>query len=164
MKCKTAQDLILTDWLDNQMAQPEKAQLETHLDTCQGCSDFASTAREALLEPFTENEHLQAPPDLWNSITDRIQREKRQNLAGKNGLLDRLRGCFTMPVPAMAMASVVSVILATTLFLQRGPNSGPIAFDPAIHVDHLATLLDNDSISMNGQAGGFDTPIEEYFL
>ena len=44
--CKKSQELMLTDYLDDQMTAKEKARIEEHLESCRKCREFSIAARK----------------------------------------------------------------------------------------------------------------------
>ena len=46
MNCKKAQELMLTDYLDDEISEKEKARIEEHLESCQKCREFSIDAKK----------------------------------------------------------------------------------------------------------------------
>lgn len=164
MECREIQDLILTDYLDGQLGEKESNFIKEHLTSCSLCKEVFDNAQEFAKAPFKEAQQLEPPPELWHAIRSSIAEEKQKADQDKPGIIQWLIDCFTMPKPALAMASVLSVLLVTSVFFHNGGSPTQTAFNPEAQVDYIAYLLDEEITNTNGQSGDLGTPIEEYFL
>ena len=72
MKCKIAQENILTDYIDGRMDKKRKTELESHIDGCRACKEFYLAAKKAL-EGFSSIPRKQNPPEfVWYRIRESI--------------------------------------------------------------------------------------------
>ncbi len=163
MECKEIQDLILTDYQDGRFGEDENNIVEEHIATCSLCSEFANSV-DKIVTPFKAARPLEPPPELWNTIRTAIAEEKQKKDQPRPGILQWLIDCFIMPKPALALASVLSVLLITSIFFHNGDKTNQNAFNPEEQLDYLVYLLDYETPNNNGQSGDLGTPIEEYFL
>ncbi len=161
MECKEIQDLILTDYLDGQLVKNDNDFITEHLTTCSRCKEFFTNA-QSITSPFENAQQFEPPPQLWDAIQTSIAQEK-QGAQNSSGIIQWLIDCFTMPKPAMALASVLSVLLLVSVFFHNGDSPTQSAFNPEMQSDYIVSLLEYET-SNNGQNGDLGTPIEEYFL
>ena len=61
MKCKDAEKLILTDYLDEQLGEGPRKQVEKHLAICEQCRKYELLTKKTVIEPFTNVERLNPP-------------------------------------------------------------------------------------------------------
>lgn len=119
----------LSEYLDGELAAPDRAELEAHLSLCEECAETL----EALRTVAGRARHLETPPlteDLWPAIEARIA-------AGSKGRIFRLRPSafrFTLSLPQAAAAALALTLLsggAMWWAMRHGPlaraNSGPVA-------------------------------------
>ena len=85
MNCKKIQDLILTDYLDDQISEKEKRPIEEHLSHCRFCRDFAAAARKVGAGLFTNLDKVGPPEFVWRRIRENIiaQQRKKETFAAK---------------------------------------------------------------------------------
>jgi len=158
MDCKTARDIILTDYLDDGMPANQPAELAAHLATCAACRTFASQAREELLLPFDKLPRLEPPEAIWQAVRQGIS--SRPSPAAN--LLSRLRTLLLAPRPLLALGSVTMLLLSALFLTHVGTHPQP--FDPEAQLDYLGYLLETNNPPNVDETGGYSSPIEEYFL
>ena len=78
MNCKKAQDLILTDYLDGEMGEKEKARIEEHLASCQKCRELSIAARRVGNELFIGADRANVPEYLWRRVRETILDDNRK--------------------------------------------------------------------------------------
>ena len=164
MKCNDWQDLILTDYLDDQMSKERTIQLEEHLSTCQECREFVAHARKAVIEPFENAEKAQPSEKVWHNIKDAIGEE--QEAEEFVSLWDRIRAIIFIPKPAMALATTAIVLVAATFIFNHYHQQFQMAKYVAMQnqVDDINYVL--DELAAYSEENNFyeQTDIEEYFL
>lgn len=76
MKCAECQELI-DAYLDDELEEPLRANLESHLSGCPDCSDKAADLRSSLRR-LQETFPDQVPPAaLWNKIQAQIRAQQK---------------------------------------------------------------------------------------
>ena len=164
MKCHEWQDLILTDYLDDQMSKEQTAQLEEHLIACRECREFAVDARKAVIEPFEHAQKVEPSEQVWQNIKEVISEE--QESEGSVSLWDRLKEIVFIPKPAMAFATVIIALLAATVTFNHYNQQFQMAQYVAIQnqIDDIDYVL--DELAVFSEENNFYKPtgIEEYFL
>jgi len=164
MKCNDWQDLILTDYLDDQMSKERTIQLEEHLSACQECREFVAHARKAVIEPFESAQRVEPSEKVWHNIKDAIGEE--QGAEEFVGLWDRIKEAVFIPKPAMAFATVIIALLAATVAFDHYNQQFQTAKYIAIQnqTDDINYAL--DELAVYSEENNFYEPteIEEYFL
>lgn len=158
MRCKEIQELLKTDYLDNEVGQDQKRLIKEHLAACPHCRGI----EEVLLSQrvtFQKLKQQEVPEHLWQDIrekiiTERLNQEERFGF----GVFERLRNYLFAPklvfVLARALTVVIFVALFAGIFLQRGS----FVYQDTPNGVYSLTSMKNDILD------DFGTNIEEYFL
>ena len=159
MNCKKAQDLILTDYLDGEMDENGIAAIEKHLKGCLQCKEFSIVARKAGNELFLGADRANVPEYLWRRVRETILAEERKRRTFASVILEKFKTILYMPKPALAIATVVVLLLAigtvTTIRINNQAATNTEYFE------YLAGPAADNSINDNGN---FGTSIEKYFM
>jgi len=164
MKCREWQDLILTDYLDDQMDKEQVARLEEHLSVCEECREFSTHARKAVIEPFTQAQKLEPSEKVWQNIKGAIAEEQE---AGEFvSLWDRIRTIVFIPRPAMALATIVIVLMTVTFTFNHYNQQFQSTRRAVIQSQEDDIDYALDELASYSEENGFYelTGIEEYFL
>jgi len=166
MKCKEIQDLILTDYADNELSDEHRLMIEGHLMQCQDCLNALRSVR-SLNDAFLNGGVLPLDKEkIWQNISAQIDEEASRSViftpdrAGAD-LRSRLIRLFR---PALAFGVLASLILAVTVYTL--PAKKQIAQNPPEEEQYLVYLA--DEIVFADQTVEFDedlgTDLEAYFL
>ncbi len=161
MKCKEAQELILTDFIDEQLAARQQKQIEAHLKDCPRCREFAAHARKIVAEPFLRAEKIEPPETLWLGIRERLSAERDRTARGRIvALLEKLTALVPAPAAAFALALIFVMTLAA------GVTSKMVISQKktAERIEYLAYLNRSSTGTSGSTEQGLGTLIEEYFL
>lgn len=166
MKCERFRELILTDYLDDQLAAAQKKAVDAHMSVCEDCRRLAETARQLAVEPFQEAEKAVLPRDeIWHRVKDRILSETAAPRTGTiERFLERFRDTFALPGPVFGVATLAAVALMAWLFAATfyrteqyvRPSIEDINQSIAYVIEEISLYEENN--------GGYGTAIEEYFL
>lgn len=165
-QCKKVKDLILTDYLDEQLNEDQKKIIEEHLSICVICREYELAARKTVIEPFNNVEKQNPPEAAWHKIKEQIKEEQRQGLTSSFADLIRRINPFAYALkPALAVVTIVIIIfVATAIIKLTSENSEVVKVDPGKQIECINYLISVFSQgSMNGN-NDFGTSIEEYFL
>jgi anti-sigma factor RsiW len=161
MKCERTQELIITDYLDDQLDNGQKRSINDHLASCPHCREFAVTARKAVVDPFSRIDKRIPPENLWSKIKEAIKAD--QSPIPTNAFADflvNLKNIFLIPKPAFAFAIVSLLILvagvATKMTMSHQGTSEQI--------EYLVYLAQPEGEAAVGEEKGLGTFIEQYFL
>jgi len=164
MKCHDWQNLILTDYLDNQMSKEQTVPLEEHLSACQECREFVTHARKAVIEPFKYVQKAEPSERVWRNIKEAIG--EGQETEEFVSLWDRIKEIVFIPRPAMALATTVIIIMAVTFIFNHYNQQFQMAKHAVIQseMDDINYAL--DELAAYSEENNFyeQTGIEEYFL
>jgi anti-sigma factor RsiW len=164
MKCKDVRDGILSDYLDGEMQERQKKELEAHLSSCGRCREFERTVRRSVGEPLRGAERFMPREAVWQKIRERIAEE--ETISPADGFLRRMKALLAMPKPAMAAAGVlVTALFVALLFLKspfHHPDRATATFDK--EADYIVSLMEGSQPFSVDDEEGYGTAIEEYFL
>ena len=108
MKCEKIRDIIITDYIDNELDEAGQAAIDGHLAVCENCRLFEKSLAAAV-KPL-RNYETSLPPDfLWSRIKNALERE----IAGE---YVRFNDFFSIFRPRWISAAAMVSILALTLF------------------------------------------------
>ena len=94
----------LSDYLDGELPEPERAALEAHLDTCAACRDTLADLRRIVVRARSLDDR---PPsrDLWSGVAGRIGMPERIGTAPT-------RRRITFSVPQLLAAGIALAVLS----------------------------------------------------
>lgn len=151
--CKEIKDLILTDYIDEQIDQATKSRVETHLLSCPDCQAFSQEVKSSLVVPFEQAERQAVPAHLWNSIKEKI--EEKEYAVASNPFEKLLELLFPRLVPAFASVAIL-ILVGSFVFHDQLVKRDQAKAQEKYLVSLLSTAEDNSD--------GLGTTIEEYFL
>jgi hypothetical protein len=122
MKCEVCLEL-LEEYLDGELAAPDKTQIGEHLIECSSCSaSFASlTAEEELFARY--DRELEVPPFLWTRVAAHTVAE---NNAPK---VKGLAAIFARPLASVIAVLLLAIALGVVYLISRQPESKPAIAD-----------------------------------
>ena len=164
MKCKKIQELILTDYLDDELDENKKDYIEQHLVHCHQCKEFSIIARDAVIKPFANLERVCAPESNWTQVREAILAEQSCQTNFIADFWEKLKLGIYIPKPVFAGIVVMILILTTGIGLQVRNNNQVVKAKGQAQIEYLSYLVD-DSVGISpDDEQGFGTKIEEYFL
>jgi len=168
MNCKNVEDLILTDYPDGQMDEEQEKQIEKHLASCVHCREYELAVRKTVIVPFNNSERVNPPAVIWHKIKEQIEEEEEEEeelTSPFADLIRRIKSLLYMPKPALAVATIVIILLVTVSIIKLpSKNQEIVKVDPENQIEcitYLINVFDQDSVN---EDSGFETSIEEYFL
>lgn len=165
MNCKEIQDLILTDYIDQELDLQEKKQVDQHLESCASCQALLSSVTKQACEPFDSTEKVCAPQSVWNEIKQAIDVQDQQPSFVDN-LIVGAKDFFVVRRPVFAL-STVFVVLLLVVSLVRMPASVNKDVSDVGNIylaETFAYLSGTDSEEGDSDESDFGTDVEEYFL
>ncbi len=180
MNCKKIQELILTDYLDQEMPQDKQKELESHIASCTQCREFLALAKKTTIESLANIKTDNLSQDIiWSKIQKEIQEEK-QSLIDYNqapGFLEKLKNIIFFPKHRLAWSTCAAIAMLIVVFninhqqmasdqnnqVQTAVlNNQKVIDNVAVEVEreeYLSYLLDPDY-----DYTGYGTSLETYFL
>jgi len=180
MNCKKVQELILTDYLDNEMPQDKQKELENHLASCAECKEFLALAKKAAIEPLANSKIANLFQDIiWSKIQKEIQAEKESliDYDPTLGFLEKLKSIMFFSKPRLAFSTFAVIAVLIIVFnisyqqIDLGQNNqvktaalnNQKVIDTGSAVnereEYLSYLLDQEN-----DYEGYGTSLESYFL
>lgn len=169
MDCSKIQDLILGGYIDGELDDSLRHDVEKHIVECPGCREFKEKVQKITVEPFKEGKDIKPPDSVWRNIKAAISEEEHKQPLSVTlqerwrEFEDRLRGVFPVHIPVFATATVLAVILIAVVFVRKPANNNQTAGNGE-QTDVADYLLEEDLISDDIYYEGFDTSIENYLL
>jgi len=151
MDCNKIRELLLTDYVDNELGSGLKADVDSHLAACPLCAQFLKEVKSAARAPFENSPRATPPPEIWNRIQAEIE-------AGAPPRLPRGRW---LPLPnrigmiAFSMGAAAMLLVSLLLFTNKPAG---VVNDPVV----LASTSYDWQADIEGN--GFGTAVEEYIL
>ncbi len=167
MKCEHVKELILTDYLDEQLGKEQKAQIEKHLTICKGCKEYELLTRTAAVEPFDNLEKYSPPEATWNKIREHIEEELplQEPTSSIADLINRIKTFLYIPKPAFVVTTMIVLLCAVITVIKLQPEDQKIVkVNPESQIEcinYLITVFDQETMNGNDD---FGTSIEELFL
>lgn len=165
MNCKKIKELILTDYIDNQMSDEDKIRLDIHFAHCHGCKEFFETVKRTLVEPFANAKKIEPPEFIWHRVKEAIIAKQQKKLSFVAGILEKLKFVFSIPKPALALSSgmVLFLIVMLTATLKFSDNE-TLENNGEEQAEYSTYSIDLPASALLNNDGGFGTSVEKYFL
>ena len=61
MNCEKIKELIITDYIDNEMSDEKRIRLNIHFSRCQECKEFFETVKNTVVKPFANAKKIEPP-------------------------------------------------------------------------------------------------------
>ncbi|MGA2775812.1 MAG: zf-HC2 domain-containing protein [Candidatus Omnitrophota bacterium] len=165
MNCEKIKELILTDYIDNEINDEEKMRLNIHFANCQGCKEFLETVKDTVVKAFANAKKVEPSELIWLRVKEAIIAKQQQKLGFVASLLEKLKFVFSIPNSILTMSTIMAlvliVVLMTTFKFSNKETLETSREDQAEYSTYsieapIGVFLNNDS--------GFETLVEKYFL
>ncbi len=161
MQCKKVQELLLSDYTDEELAAGPRQSLQRHLDSCAACRAYRAQL-DAVRAPLRSARPIVPPERVWEEVSRRIDVPQRAPVfAALEALFGGLKRLL-LPHPAFTFsgAAVLAVFVVFLLVVQPWKTA---------QVLMPRTGEDAASGMVLGEANGdlqfnFETAVEEFFL
>ena len=158
MQCEKIKELLLTDYLDNELSPNRKGEVEKHLESCEACRTFAVQAQQNFIEPFKSLENVKAPQHLWEKVQGAIEEQENQSLVARawEGLSDILfvrKSIFALSTVAACLLLLVVAVKLPAWQTEKAANA-------YLNEQFEYFVYANDQEGLNGESLWAD----EYFL
>jgi hypothetical protein len=112
MRCDKVRELLLTDYIDGELDPDTLEEVKKHLEGCVSCRELEKELAEEVVGPLRESGIKQPAEEVWVNIKGRIEEEAENPLID---VLDRLRETFTYKKPALAIVSVMVMLIIVSV-------------------------------------------------
>lgn len=165
MNCKKVKELILTDYLDGQVSEQQKKQIEKHLASCGPCKEYELLAKKTVIEPFNNAERLRPSEAVWHKIKEHIEEEEQELTSPFADLIRRIKSFLYVPKPALVVATIIVVLLVIVTIVKLPSEKQEIVkVNSEKQIECMTYLLSVFNQDSTNEVNGFGTSIEEYFL
>ena len=167
MKCEYVKELILTDYLDEQLGKEQKTQIEKHLTVCKGCKEYELLTRTAVVEPFNNLKRHNPPEAAWHKIREQIEEELPLQEPANSfaDLIRKVKTFLYIPKPAFVVTTIIVLLLVVITVMKLQPEDQKIVkVNPESQIEcitYLISVFDQETVNGNDD---FGTSIEELFL
>jgi anti-sigma factor RsiW len=76
MNCNKFRDIIITDYVDDELDAQGKQEIERHLQDCAACRAFAAAVSEMAVGPFRKSALEKPPAFLWTRIQSHLEQDR----------------------------------------------------------------------------------------
>ena len=157
MKCKEFRDLIITDYIDNELDEEKTRLVKNHLSVCDGCREYADELIETAVKPFHGLPRNAVPDEIWQKVRKRLA----ENKAAEKFSWFRF--------PRLAIVSVAATVMLITSFaiFKQTPsvsNESPHVFAQVNPYNEQNFYLTSSHQPSHGSDESFGTAIEECLL
>lgn len=153
----------LSDYLDDELAAPDRAAIDAHLHVCDACAEELDSLRRIVAHAATVGEHDTAPArDLWSGIQARIERRVANvtDFRPRREAAPR-RISFSLAQLAAAAALLIAVS-GTGAWILRGRAPASLApAGAAIQAEVEPTALPADARLVNFADAQYDAAVSD---
>jgi len=159
MRCDKAREILMTDFIDGQIDNGLKKEVELHLKTCQGCREAADSMRDVLTRPFSSIKKEKVPGHLWDGIRGNIEKPVRTVSYDSSKAWSFIR---RIPGPVYAVFAVI-VLIVVGLRLNAGIDRRNVNEYLYSQAEYMYSL-DESNGSFETANMDIGTDIEYFFL
>jgi len=73
MDCSKVRDIIITDYVDAELEEQRKQEIDRHLQSCAACRAFAAAVSKMAVDPLRKAEIEEPPAFLWTRIKSHLE-------------------------------------------------------------------------------------------
>jgi hypothetical protein len=110
MQCAKIKDIIITDYIDNELDAKTRADIDSHLEACSECRAFKEDVFNTAVKPFRRPTLEPVPAFIWGSIRNKIAESSLKERQLPSDI-------FSLLKPQWLNVSVIGLTLFFTLFL-----------------------------------------------
>jgi len=165
MSCEKIRELILTDYIDNEISDKEKIRLNIHFANCRKCKEFSETVKSTVVKPFANVEKIELPGFIWHRVKEAIIAEQQNKPGFLASLLKRLKFLFYAPKPALALSTIMALVLIAVLTTTlRFSNKQALEASRENQAEYSIYSIETPVGALSSNDAGFGTSIEDNFL
>jgi predicted anti-sigma-YlaC factor YlaD len=164
MDCERIREIISSDYIDGELNEKLKRQIQAHLSACDECRAFEMSLRKIAVEPFKNLKEIRPPDSIWERIKENIITEQsRHKESVFTYLRNYLRPFFNVPKPVFATIVVAVFVITASLVMSLSQEIRMNSYFQE-QEEFLSSLEVNAGDSITAGSTGLGTVIEEYFL
>ena len=155
MNCEKTKELILTDYIDNEISEKDKIRLNIHFADCQECQGFFEIVKRTVVKPFANLKKVEPPELIWERIKEAIVAKQQENPIF----------VFHIPRPVLAMSTMMALVLIFALAAAlRFGNRGVSSANREDQAEFSTYSIESPVSESLNNGAGFGTSIEDSFL
>ena len=124
MNCEKVKDIILTDYLNREIKEVIRKDVDRHLAECKECSEYLQRVKEDAVDPLESAERVEVPESLWNNIHALIESQNGQSITSRFDIFLLKFRAIKLPKPALAFCSVVIAIVLSLNIVTKIVRNG----------------------------------------
>lgn len=159
MDCRKVRDMLLTDYLDNELDLSQAAGIERHLTGCARCREVLENVRAVSLKGERE---IAPSAVVWQKIRERIEDAESRQTGWLERVGDVLAPLLTAPRLALSASFMAVLVFIAVLFL-KGP-SGDVGSAYA-YLEEQMTVMEElhagEPEVSNGELNGYVLLLED---
>jgi len=130
----------LSEYLDDDLAEGERVELEAHLVDCAECRATVDELRAVVAQAGALEDRLPTS-DLWGGVAERIgtHRSLEPGVVAIDELRARRRARITVSIPQLAAAGIVLVMISAATTLLVRPQGTPVELPQVSAITEAAT-------------------------
>lgn len=79
MGCSKFRDIIITDYVDDELDEQGKQEINHHLQGCAACRAFAAAVLKIAVDPLRKAEITEPPAFLWTRIKSHLEQDHNRS-------------------------------------------------------------------------------------
>lgn len=165
MDCEKARELILTDYIDNEMNDGERKLLTIHFSRCHECKEFFDTVMNTTVKPFASAKKVEPPESIWERVKEAITAEEQKKPGFVASVLEKLKSGFYIPKPALVMSTIMALVLIMALTTTlKFSNKEVLETNREEQAEYSTYSIETPVGALLNNDDGFGTCVEKYFL
>jgi anti-sigma factor RsiW len=165
MNCEKIKELILTDYIDNEISGEKKVRLNIHLAHCLECREFFEMVKNTIVEPFASAKKIDPPGFIWYRVKEAIIAKQQERLGFVASIFKKLRSVFYIPKPALAMSTIMALLFIVALMVNlKFSNKQALETNREDQAEYSTFSIETPVNAVLNNDGGFGTLVEKYFL
>lgn len=166
MKCRKVRDLILTDYLDGELPEGLKREVDAHLSKCALCREFQSKVIKNASLPFRDLKELMPEGYVLEEIKEKISDINKDRYPVWARFKETIFQWDGLKRPSWALSLVIAVIVVSVVFTKLSLDTRQSKINSYIsqQLDSIAYLIFSEDNSREKTPFGFGTAIEDYFM
>jgi predicted anti-sigma-YlaC factor YlaD len=122
MNCKQIKEILITDYIDNELNGEQLMAIDKHLSACVACRQFKQELLVNTINPFKNAVNIAPPAYIWNNIRTTIA-ERQSNRSTLPSFFTRLISFPRVSIAAAVMALMIGSLLYFSSPFKHSTNS-----------------------------------------
>ena len=165
ISCEKIKELLLTSYIDDELDENIRKEVEQHLDECFECRELVIMLKKDIIAPLEGSSLAEPSIEVWAKIEEQIS--EPVDAGAKYTFWERVRHTIFSPVPVAAVSFLVVGFIIFSIYHTSSTENVDLDVESYFgkHIRFLKYLdssggeyySDNDHL-------GFMSPIEKYLF